>query len=140
MPDAAARCAAVLAESFPEGGSWTAAEIGAILGREGGYLFENAGGFLIVSAVIDEAEIWTIAVHPAMRRQGHARDLIGQAIEKLIETGVNKVFLEVAEDNQAARSLYIELGFLETARRRDYYRRQGGATVDAIVMTLSLGD
>ena len=138
MPDPAARCAALLAAHFPGGGSWSEAEIAAVLDRPGGHVFENAGGVLIVSAVLDEAEIWTIAVDTRMRRQGYARDLIGQAIEKLSEQGVARLFLEVAEDNEPARHLYAALGFLETGRRRGYYRGRDGHAVDAILMARNL--
>ena len=48
-----------------------------------------------------------------------------------------KVFLEVAEDNAAARALYAKLGFQEIGRRRAYYKRPGGA-VDALTLGLEL--
>lgn len=139
MPDRAARCAALLADAFPEGGHWSEAEISAVLARDGGYLFENEGGFLIVSAVLDEAEIWTIAVHPDKRRHGYARDLIRQAVEKIALDGVTRLFLEVAEDNEAARALYVSMGFTEGGRRKGYYRRATGDRMDAILMTLQFG-
>ena len=140
MDDRAERCAALLAESFASEGQWSAAEIAAVLAREGGYLFENAGGCLIVSAVLDEAEIWTIATRPALRRQGYARELIGQAIAILRENGIERLFLEVSEDNQPARDLYTTMGFQEMGRRPAYYRTADGGRTDAVMMALALGD
>ena len=47
-------------------------------------------------------------------------------------------FLEVAEDNAAARALYRAAGWNETGRRRGYYPRPGGA-LDAITLAKPLG-
>lgn len=44
-----------------------------------------------------------------------------------------EIFLEVAEDNLAARQLYQKAGFAEQARRPGYYRR-GPGRVDAVLL------
>ena len=49
--------------------------------------------------------------------------------------GVSRLFLEVAEDNWAARRLYAALGFAPVGRRRNYYRR-GQSMVAALTMRL----
>lgn len=126
----AERCAAVLAASFPKGGSWSADEIREALSRPGAFLFEDRGGFLIVKAVLDEAEIWTLAVPPDARRQGIAAALLAHAQVVLTQNGVKRLFLEVARDNEAARALYASAGFNQIAERKGYYR--GG--VDALIL------
>ena len=52
--------------------------------------------------------------------------------------GARRIFLEVAEDNAAARALYAAFGYTEIARRRDYYRTQTGQRRDALVMEKTL--
>jgi ribosomal-protein-alanine N-acetyltransferase len=44
-----------------------------------------------------------------------------QGLRLAAEHGATACFLEVAEDNAAARGLYAALGFAEIGRRRDYY-------------------
>ena len=47
------------------------------------------------------------------------------------------MFLEVAEDNAAARDLYERQGFRPVGRREDYYRTASG-TVAALVLRRDL--
>jgi ribosomal-protein-alanine N-acetyltransferase len=51
--------------------------------------------------------------------------------------GATSMHLEVAEDNAAARALYVKLGYEEAGRRHAYYGGEGGP-VDAIVMRRTL--
>ena len=44
------------------------------------------------------------------------------------------MFLEVAQDNQPAHALYVAAGFIETGRRKDYYKNANGRRADAILM------
>ena len=46
-----------------------------------------------------------------------------------------RVFLEVAEDNDAGSALYAERGLRPVGRRRRYYRRAGDVAVDALIMS-----
>jgi ribosomal-protein-alanine N-acetyltransferase len=43
------------------------------------------------------------------------------AINHAKSTGVTKMFLEVADQNIAAKALYAALGFTQLSRRRHYY-------------------
>jgi ribosomal protein S18 acetylase RimI-like enzyme len=59
--------------------------------------------------------LWSIsnvAVLPAFRRQGIARRLVEAAIGRAIERGAQRLALEVQVDNEAARQLYLTLGFV----------------------------
>jgi ribosomal-protein-alanine N-acetyltransferase len=73
------------------------------------------------SAVAETAELLRLVVDPARRRQGWGRRLVEAGLEWAAQTGAEVVFLEVAEDNQAASQLYLGLGFSVIDRRRDYY-------------------
>jgi ribosomal-protein-alanine N-acetyltransferase len=83
-----------------------------------GFLDER-GGFLLLRIVLDEAEIITIGV--TMPRQGIATALLAQGIATARAAGVQKIHLEVAEDNAAARALYAAQNFIQTGRRKAYY-------------------
>jgi ribosomal protein S18 acetylase RimI-like enzyme len=61
-----------------------------------------------------------VAVHPACRRQGIARSLTNQAVERGRQLGMKSVWLHVREENEAAVSLYQSLGFAERLRRTSW--------------------
>ena len=64
-----------------------------------------------------EREILNIAVTPDYRRKGLAKALMMEVLQRSGE-----FFLEVRESNLAARQLYCGLGFVEIARRPNYYQ------------------
>lgn len=94
-------------------------------------------GFVIALAVGPEAEIITLGVLPAFRRRGIAGRLLAWVIDRLRGGAGQRLLLEVAEDNIAARALYAKLGFTQIGRRPSYYRRFGG-TAAAIVLARGL--
>ncbi len=95
-------------------------------------------GFILMRAVADEAEVLTLAVAPAVRRQGLARALVEAALVLCVQAGVHRAFLEVAHDNQAAMGLYERAGFARVGRRRAYYARISGPPADALVLSRTL--
>jgi ribosomal-protein-alanine N-acetyltransferase len=84
-------------------------------------LFDPAGAMVMARVAAGEAEILTLAVLPAQRRQGLAGALMQAAIAQCEALGAEALFLEVATRNQAARALYAGFGFEEVGRRRGYY-------------------
>ncbi len=99
-------------------------------------------GFVIIRSVLDEAEVITIAVNPGARRGGIARYLMEESIRRLQSDRIKTLFLEVAEGNEAAKSLYAGLGFSQISDRRGYYPSKGtGETTaaNALVMKRDLG-
>ncbi len=95
-------------------------------------------GFALFRVASGEAELLTLAVAPDARRQGHARRLLAQGLEKARRRGAERCFLEVAESNGAALALYRAAGFAEVGRRKGYYRHHGLASMDALVLEASL--
>ena len=91
-------------------------------------------GLVIWRAIADEAEILTIAVLPPWRRQGLGERLLKSALAHIETTTVASVFLEVAENNPAARHMYRKNGFVQVGRRSGYYNG-----VDALVMQRNCG-
>jgi ribosomal-protein-alanine N-acetyltransferase len=90
-------------------------------------------GMIVVWFILDEAHIATIATHPAFRRMGIARRLLGRALEDGAAFGAEKAFLEVRRSNLAAQALYQSFGFVVTGVRPRYYL---DTQEDALLMTL----
>jgi ribosomal-protein-alanine N-acetyltransferase len=94
-------------------------------------------GLILVRPAMDEAEILTFAVAPGYRRQGLGRILLAHGMAALAAQSVTKLFLEVAEDNEAARLLYTESGFEVIATRTGYYHHSTEPK-NALVMVCNL--
>jgi len=92
-------------------------------------------GYLCLWEVADELHITNIAVHPASRRQGVGRSLLGTVLEEARGRGLRLVVLEVRPSNLEARALYESFGFRVVGRRRGYYYDTGE---DALVMEATL--
>lgn len=91
-------------------------------------------GYLITASVVDQAEILNIAIDP--QYQGHrlGSQLLRHTLQSL-DDAIESVLLEVRVSNFPAIRLYLNYGFMEVGRRRDYYRTEFGRE-DAILMTL----
>jgi tRNA threonylcarbamoyl adenosine modification protein YeaZ/ribosomal-protein-alanine acetyltransferase len=112
------------AASFATG--WTVADLSSNLAIPGAaaVVVELAGtiyGFVQFQWVAGEAEITTICVLPNYRRQHFGRDLMEGLIRQLQAMKTTKLFLEVAENNAAARGLYESFGFQPSGLRKGYY-------------------
>lgn len=122
--------------------SWGAAEIERLMRIMGGFaiLAEEAHpqGFVLARTVADEAEILTLAVAPAHRRQGVGRLLVDAAAAEASRRGARTMFLEVAEDNPGAIALYEAADFQAAGLRRAYYARPNAAPADALVLRRAL--
>ncbi len=91
-------------------------------------------GLLIAQVAADEAELLTIGVVPAHRREGLGRALFIYAISELSASGATQLFLEVDQANTAAVALYSSLSAEQVGRRERYY--ESGA--DAAIFSLAL--
>ena len=131
----AALLAEIHAAAFPPAGSWSCDVIALQLELRTTFaLLHPAGGFVMARAMADEAEILTLAVIPALRRQGLVRLLLGAAMTRAAVLGAAAMFLEVATTNHAARGLYVAMGFVESGLRRRYY----ADGTDALVLRSTL--
>lgn len=121
---------------------WSAAEIDDLLRGPGAYAFvvgpaEALSGFILCRAIAGEAEVLTLAVDPAQRRQGQARALLEAAVLAAMAAGAEAMFLEVAEDNAPAIGLYLGASFERVGLRRGYYESPTGRR-DALVLRRDL--
>jgi ribosomal-protein-alanine N-acetyltransferase len=134
LPFDAERMAGIHAECFSD--AWDAVALYGLLQDAGvSGLIDDAGdGFALLRVAADEAEILTLAVTSAARRQGLARALLARAIAAAQAAGAQRMFLEVAAANAAGRALYAGAGFVQTGRRARYYPDGD----DALVLSRSL--
>jgi ribosomal-protein-alanine N-acetyltransferase len=95
-------------------------------------------GFALSRRVLDEAEILTVVLGPAIRGQGLGRTLLVPHRRALADAGVRHVHLEVDDANAPALALYRRLGFSETGRRAGYYPRPDGSKAAALTMRATL--
>ena len=139
--DDLATLATLHARCFAQG--WTARSIGQLLATPGAFalLAESGGsacGFILIRVADDEAEILSIGVEPGARRSGTGRRLVAAGAARALEMGAVALFLEVAQENEAARALYAAAGFAEAGFRPGYYREPGGKVENALVLKTNL--
>ncbi len=117
---------------------WTAEEFESLLTSSNVKLFEHAAGFAVFRFAGPEAELLTIAVDPAVRRQGIAKKLMQTGHESAKSAGVQEVFLEVSQENPHAKSLYEQFGYQVRAIRENYYFGPNGQKINGLVMGCAL--
>jgi [ribosomal protein S18]-alanine N-acetyltransferase len=96
-------------------------------------IFDSRGlvGYLVCSRYVDVWHLMNIAVDPDRRREGIARTLMLQMLEK---AGAEARFtLEVRTSNAGAIRMYERFGFRPAGHRRRYYHDNGE---DALIMWL----
>ncbi len=84
--------------------------------------------------VFEELRLMNVAVRGTMRRQGVGRALVMEACRLGLEQAATRAVLEVRASNDAARSLYTQMGFRQVGRRPQYYTHP---TEDALLMEMT---
>lgn len=126
--------ARIHAQAFSSTRAWSAAEFRSLLDQPGMALTGDDRAFALLRVTLDEAEVLTIATAPEHRRKGLARAVLAQAETAAQALGAAVIFLEVAEDNDAARALYAQAGYAQIGRRPGYYLPKDAAPVAALVL------
>ena len=93
----------------------------------------NAAGYAGMHVALDEAYTDNVAVAPEFRRHGIGRALMAALAQQCQASGCRFLSLEVRQSNEAAISLYREMGFREEGRRKRFYR---SPEEDALIFTL----
>jgi ribosomal-protein-alanine N-acetyltransferase len=73
-------------------------------------------------AILDEAHITLLAVHPQYQHQGLGQAMLISLLAQAHDRGLERATLEVRVSNQPAISLYKKFGFQIAGRRRGYYK------------------
>ena len=92
-------------------------------------------GYAVTLRTDDVVDLQRIAVAPARRRTGIARDLLVTVRRAGRSAGAHRMLLEVSAGNVAALAFYAAEGFVEIDRRPRYYRDGS----DALVLRAPLG-
>jgi ribosomal-protein-alanine N-acetyltransferase len=82
-------------------------------------------------AILEEAHITILAIHPRFQGQGLGQALLWALLTKAHSRQLERATLEVRDSNLAAVSLYNKFGFKEAGRRKRYYKDTGE---DALIM------
>ncbi|MEG5098757.1 ribosomal protein S18-alanine N-acetyltransferase [Microcoleus sp. AT13-A6] len=82
-------------------------------------------------AILEEAHIIMLAIHPQFQGQGLGQALLLALLKSACDRQLERATLEVRDSNLAAVSLYKKFGFKEAGRRKRYYEDTGE---DALVM------
>lgn len=82
-------------------------------------------------AILEEAHITLLAVHPHYQRQGLGQALLISLLTAACDRGLERATLEVRASNKSALSLYQKFGFKLAGRRRRYYKDTGE---DALIL------
>ncbi|WP_106745195.1 GNAT family N-acetyltransferase [Yoonia maritima] len=130
--------AEIHAAAFPNARSWSAKEFSALMDQTGSILSGDDRCFALLRVTLDEAEVLTLATASEHRRKGLASVALAQAEAFAQKSGAASVFLEVAEDNEAAKALYAKAGYTQVGRRPGYYLPKDGAAVAALVLRKQL--
>ncbi|CAN5220566.1 MAG: ribosomal protein S18-alanine N-acetyltransferase [Pseudomonadota bacterium] len=134
----------VMTDAFGDryGEAWTRSQCAGILPMSGvRFVLARDGddqlvGFSLYRTIIDDAELLLLAVGPQAQRRGVGQSLIKHFVEDAKNRGASRIHLEVRDGNPAVR-LYEAMGFVQSNRRRNYYRGRDGSKHDALTFMLS---
>ena len=96
-----------------------------------GYSDNHLVGFISANFAVDELDIIELGVISEFRRLGIARKLVTHLQHYCISQNIKTIFLEVAENNNAAICLYEKTGFRKIGVRKNYYSSKG-ASIDGL--------
>lgn len=96
-------------------------------------LDEKIIGFLECSCVLDESELYEIAIKKEYQGKGYSKLLMDYFLSFCKDKKIKTIFLEVNTINNKAIALYEKFGFERYSVRKNYYGEN-----DAILMKLDL--
>ncbi len=91
-------------------------------------------GYIFIRIIKPEAHILNIAVAKDYRRIGVGTELFEFGIDYIKKKGCKEVFLEVKENNTAAKRLYEKFGFKKIGIRKKYYADNENALIYAVYL------
>ncbi|MHA7880296.1 MAG: ribosomal protein S18-alanine N-acetyltransferase [Saccharospirillum sp.] len=98
---------------------------------------ESPAGFLVGESVLDETTLLHLVVRASRQGRGLGGRMLSLWLAGLRTRGQRRCLLEVRASNARALALYRRQGFIEVARRENYYPTETGSEA-AIIMALDL--
>ena len=88
-----------------------------------GLLFANLLiGLCVFQVVLDEAQINYFVVNHKFRKKGYGSLLMRYVIKQCEKLKINKLFLEVSNNNSTAEKFYSRFDFSTIGIRKNYYK------------------
>ena len=88
-----------------------------------GLLFENfMVGICVLEFVLDEAHINYFVVNEKYRKRGFGSYFMSYLIKKCKKLNINKLLLEVSQNNLIAENFYNRFDFYTVGTRKKYYK------------------
>ena len=94
-------------------------------------------GYGVMLITSDESHILNLCVHPGYQSKGIGKQLLVHFLDLARSNNIQTVFLEARPTNFKAIRLYINMGFNEIGKRRNYYPTKIGRE-DALVLAKTL--
>ncbi len=94
---------------------------------------EKIVGVACLWAIVEEAHITLLGIHPDFRQQGLGTLLLVSLLEDAIARNLSRATLEVNINNVKAINLYKKFGFEIAGKRKRYYQSTGE---DALILWL----
>ena len=79
-------------------------------------------GICVLNIVLDEAQINYFVVNQKFRKRGFGTYLMVDLIKRCKKLNVNKILLEVSQNNLPAKNFYRRFDFSTVGIRKNYYR------------------
>ena len=98
---------------------------------------DPAEGYLIARKILDEYEVLSLATDINKRRRGIGTMLLKKLINMAKKEKIQRILLEVSQNNIAAICMYEKAGFKKISKRKNYYNG-GKDSRDAYVMEKNL--
>ncbi|MBP80254.1 MAG: ribosomal-protein-alanine acetyltransferase [Deltaproteobacteria bacterium] len=117
---------------------WTAQEYRTVINDPSAILFSGENGFAVGRVVHDEAELLMIIVKHDQQLRGFGRGYLHGFEMECHKRGAKTCFLEVAANNNTAKSLYYSSGYQQTGTRKLYYHMNNNQRLDALIFKKNL--
>ncbi len=123
-----------LEQSIFRGTAWSKNSILYAVSNKTAYNFvmeldNNIIGYIFLRIIDAEAHILNFAIDRRFQKKGFGKKLLEYGIDFIKKYRCMEIYLEVREDNIAARALYEKIGFESVFIRDKYYADNGNAVI-----------
>lgn len=96
------------------------------------YLIDNKEiGYIEIKKLYEVLDIINLFIEEKYRRKGYASKLLNHVIKN--NKDIEKIMLEVKEDNVSAINLYKKLRFKKISERKNYYKDKTAYIMERVI-------